>query len=132
MAAPAYLALHGTPRQASDLASHTCLVGFAGDFSPQRSWPLLEGGGVEVGGRLAANDIEVLATAARAGLGLALLPDAAVLDDVESGALVAVLDGVVEADASINLVYADREFIDPKVRVFVDRAAQLLRQHLSR
>ena len=131
MASPAYLALHGTPRQARDLASHTCLVGFAGDFSPQRSWPLLGGGGVQVGGRLAANDLEVLAAAARAGVGLALLPDAAVAASVESGDLIVVLEGVVEADASISLVYADREFIDPKVRVFVDRAVVLLRQRLS-
>lgn len=128
VAAPAYLARRGTPRQARDLADHTCLVGFGGDFTPQRRWPLVAGGGVEVGGRLAANDIGVLAASARAGLGLALLPDAAVAESVASGALVVVLDGVVEADASISLVYADREFIDPKVRVFVDRAVAMLRR----
>ena len=60
-----------------------------------------------------------------------MLPDAAVADSVESGDLVVVLDGVVEADASVSLVYADREFIEPKVRVFVDRAVDLLRRRLS-
>lgn len=130
--APAYLERHGTPSSAHDLAHHTCLLGFGGAFGPERRWPLVAGGDVEVGGRLAANDIGVLAAAARAGIGLALLPDAAVADSVRSGELVVVLDGVVEADASVNLVYADREFIDPKVRVFVDRAAALLLKRLSR
>jgi DNA-binding transcriptional LysR family regulator len=131
MAAPSYLARRGTPTQARDLTHHTCLVGFAGDFSPQRRWPLVAGGWVEIGGRLAANDIVVLAAAARAGLGLALLPDAAVVDSVASGELVVVLDGIVESDASVSLVYADRAFIDPKVRVFVDRAVQLIQRRLG-
>ena len=129
--APAYLHAHGTPTSASDLSAHTCLVGFAGEFSPQRRWPLKVGGTVEVGGRLAANDIRVLSAAARAGLGLALVPDAVVAQSVASGELAVVLDGVVEADASISLVYADREFIDPKVRIFVDRAADLIQRRLS-
>jgi len=63
---------------------------------------------------------------------LALIPDAAVRDSVRSGELEVVLEGVVEADASISLVYADREFIEPKVRVFVDRAVDHLRSRLSR
>jgi DNA-binding transcriptional LysR family regulator len=131
VASPAYLARHGAPTRAGDLAEHTCLVGFAGDFSPQRRWPLVAGGDVEVGGRLAANDIRVLVAGARAGLGLALVPDAAVADSVRSGALEVVLDGIVEADASISLVYADREFIEPRVRVFVDRAVAYLQSRLS-
>lgn len=131
VASPAYLARRGTPAKARDLAHHSCLVGFAGDFSPQRRWPLVGGGDVEVGGRLAANDLQVLVEGARAGLGLALIPDAIVAASVRRGELEVVLDGVVEADASVSLVYADRELVEPKVRVFVDRAVAHLRSRLS-
>ncbi|MCB9678229.1 MAG: LysR family transcriptional regulator [Alphaproteobacteria bacterium] len=124
---PAYFARRGRPAHAEDLSEHSCLVGFAGEFDPRRRWPLVAGGEVEVGGRLAANDIRVLAAGARAGLGLALLPDAAVASSVEAGELEVVLEGIVEADASVSIVYADREFIEPRVRVFVDRAVGFLR-----
>lgn len=131
VASPAYLSRHGRPQGPDDLVDHSCLVGFAGDFSPRRRWPLVAGGEVAVAGRLAANEIQVLVAGARAGLGLALLPDALVTDLVQRGDLVVVLEGVVEADASISLVYADREFIEPKVRVFIDRAVAFLGRRLS-
>ena len=123
---PRYLGLRGHPRHAEDLAQHDCIVGFAGEWAPSRTWPLRAGGTVRVGGRLAGNDIGLIRTAARDDLGLALLASGLIASDLEEGRLVAVLEDIVGADTPVNIVYADREYIEPKVRVFVDRAAQVL------
>ena len=37
-----------------------------------------------------------------------------------------VLEDEVCADLPVSLVYVDREYIDPKVREFVDRAAKVI------
>lgn len=124
--APAYLARHGVPTTASDLQHHACLVDFAGDFVPSPSWPLLEGGSVKVDGPIAANDLPLVARAACAGLGLAFLPRAVIAKPIERGELTVVLEDIVGGDASCSVVYADREYIEPKVRAFVDRAVTAL------
>ena len=123
---PTYLELRGRPRHAAELAQHDCIVGFAGEWAPTRTWPLRAGGTVRVGGRLAGNDIGLMRAAARDDLGLALLASGLIASDLEAGRLVAVLEDTVGADTPVSIVYADREYIEPKVRVFVDRAVQVL------
>ena len=126
VAAPDYIEARGLPTRPTELTDHDCIVGFAGEFSPTRTWPLLDGGAVPVGGRLACNELRLVARAARRGLGLALLPLPLVTDDLDRGTLVRALDDSVGQDAPVSIVYADREFIQPKVRAFVDRAVPVL------
>lgn len=127
VAAPEYIEDRGLPIRPSQLKDHDCIAGFAGDFSPTREWPLLAGGTVSVGGRLACNEIQLMVRGARRGLGLALLPLALVSDDLERGTLVPMLEDSVGQDAPVSIVFADREYIQPKVRAFVDRAVPALR-----
>lgn len=124
--APAYLERHGTPRTPEDLAEHACLLEFGGELGPRSTWPRVDGGEISVSGTLAANQMSLTRRAAMAGLGLALLPWVAVHREFAEGRLVPVLLDHVGADHPISVVYADREYIDPKVRVFVDRAVPLL------
>lgn len=126
VAAPSYLEAHREPQRADELAHHDCIVGFAGNWAPSRSWPLMDGGKVTVHGRFATNEIELVRTAALEGLGIALLPSAVVAGDLEDGNLAGVLIEVVGKELPVSIVYADREFIDPKVRAFIDRAAEVV------
>jgi DNA-binding transcriptional LysR family regulator len=126
VASPSYLARHGEPSQPKQLADHECIVGFAGTWAPRRAWPRIGGGEVAVGGRLTGNDVGLARDAAVAGLGIALLPRIIVADQLRDGSLVHVLRNMVGRDDPASIVYADREFIEPKVRAFVDRAAELL------
>ena len=128
---PRYLELHGRPRQAADLAQHDCIVGFAGEWAPSSTWPLRAGGTVRVEGRLAGNAIGLMRAAARDDLGLALLPSGPIASDLDAGRLVAVLEDTVGTDHPVNIVYADREYIEPKVRAFVDWAVQVLPHTLN-
>ena len=118
--APAYLARRGRPAHPRDLADHACLLGFALGVRRVSSWPLTEGGAVDVSGPLASNDLIVLTEAARAGRGLACLPRPFVAADLDAGRLESVLEGQVGTRSQLTLVYPEREYIDPKVRLFID------------
>lgn len=122
VASPGYLA-RGVPRTAEDLARHTCLVGFARGEVPATHWPLLAGGQVRVEGGLVSNSIELLAAAAMAGRGIALLPRPLIADALADGRLVPVLEGIVGAKAVIAAVYPARQLVPPAVRAFVDFVA---------
>src|SRR5258705_404820 len=73
VAAPAYLAAHGTPRKTRDLRAHRCLVGFTREGAPQAHWPKKGGGKFSVSGSFVSNDITLLIEAAERGLGIAVL-----------------------------------------------------------
>ncbi len=122
VATPEYLARHGRPEVPDDLAKHACVRGFKAGARPSTTWPLRDGGQVRVDGPFVTNDLMALVGAANSGLGVALLPRAAVELELASGQLVEVLAGVVGNDVSLALVWLEREFLDPKVRAFVDLA----------
>jgi DNA-binding transcriptional LysR family regulator len=119
VASPEYLAKNGTPRTVKDLRNHRCLTGFARGELPQSTWPVGRGV-VHVEGSFSSNDIRLLCQAAVGGLGIALLPTLIVGDLVESGALVHVLPGIVEAENRLAVVYPEREFLPSHVRAFVE------------
>jgi DNA-binding transcriptional LysR family regulator len=123
VASPAYLAQHGTPRSPRDLRDHRCLMSFTRGEFPQTHWPLVGGSKLQVEGAFFSNEITLLCDAAVRGLGIAFLPWLVVGDAIESGALVQVLPGIVEADSRVAAVYLEREFVPPQVRAFVDAVA---------
>jgi DNA-binding transcriptional LysR family regulator len=120
VAAPAYLAAHGTPRRARDLRAHQCLLGFMPSGLPQTHWPKVGGGRISVEGSFVSNDITLLADAAVRGLGIAVLPALLVGPLLESGSLVRVLPELIHAESRVAVVYQERELLPPQVRAFID------------
>lgn len=120
VASPAYLEAHGTPRTARDLRGHRCLMGFAKGETPMTHWPRKGGGLIQVAGAFFSNEITLLRTLAVQNLGIAVLPLSLTLPDLESGALVPVLHGVIEGEGKVVAAYAEREFVPPQVRAFID------------
>jgi DNA-binding transcriptional LysR family regulator len=119
VAAPAYLAEHGTPRSVKELRRHSCLTSFARGELSQCTWPA--GRGVaHIEGSFSSNDPGLLREAAVNGLGIALLPRLLVADLLRSGVLVQVLAGVVEAEHHVAVVYPERDLLPAHVRAFVD------------
>lgn len=117
VASPVYLARAGTPETVADLAAHQC-IGSLGDGP--RTWPLLDGGVIEVSGRFASNDLASRLHAARAGQGIALVPDSFVTEDEADGTLVRLLEDTVGAVSHARALYAERSYLAPKVRAFLD------------
>lgn len=89
-ASPAYIQAHGQPVHPRELADHDCLTSLLYGFV----WTFQSGRGelaIEIRSKFSANEGRVLLTAARRGLGLAILPELIARDDLESGRLVEVL-----------------------------------------
>ncbi|CAN5220915.1 LysR substrate-binding domain-containing protein [soil metagenome] len=127
VASPAYLEAHGTPRSPEQLHEHSML-----GFTYARrvpDWALsIEGSVVDVPvtGRLRASDGETLRQLAIAGAGLARLSIYHVLPDLESGALVPVLERFNPHDVvPIHAVYRGKPGRLPaRVRVVLDFLAE--------
>lgn len=121
-ATPAYLDARGRPKTVDDLAAHDCLVE-ARDGRPT-PWPYVDADGVArslpVDGRLRIGDALVLAEAARAGTGIAMVPRWVVAEDLAAGRLETVLDGVFDSPLPVNLVWPRTPYPSAKLRAAVD------------
>jgi DNA-binding transcriptional LysR family regulator len=120
VASPQYLEARGTPTSAEELGEHECIIGYKGSNVPRRHWPLLDGGSIEVRGRFMVNHLGLQLQAARRHVGIALVIERVAADLLASGEIVKVLPNIVGRLDHARLVYPDREFLDPKVRAFVD------------
>ena len=120
VASPQYLETMGVPESPEALQDHNCILGFHAGLVPEVRWPLLDGGWVPVTGTLQTNQVEFRVESAKRGLGIALVSQFVANAALGSGALVRVLPEQVGRRETVSLVYADRQFLDPKVRAFVD------------
>jgi DNA-binding transcriptional LysR family regulator len=94
VAAPGYLVNNGTPTAPTDLAQHSCLCYWR--EASDDLWALAQAGHVErvrVHSRYHVDNPEVVAEAAFAGLGIAMLPDYLCQAALVDGRLVHVLPG---------------------------------------
>ena len=123
VAAPSYLAAHGTPQRPEELAQHACLP-----LEGKNPWRFRDGDAivsVRVGGRMQSDHGEALRDAAVAGLGVSLHSTWAVHQQIASGALVPILTGfTVASDAVVSAQYLNRAFLPPKTQVFIDFLAE--------
>lgn len=124
-ASPAYLAAHGRPRTAEDLAKHNCLITREFTSSWEYRGPDGRAGSVRVQGRYACDNWEVLREWALAGLGVALKSTWDVYRQLADGSLVELLPGYsFHSDVAIYAVYAHRRLLPAKTRVFIEFLAQ--------
>jgi DNA-binding transcriptional LysR family regulator len=121
-ASPAYIERRGLPRTPADLAHHDCIAHSA--RSTPRVWHLTtpDGGqvSVEINGRPTINSALAVRQAALEGLGIIELNSYIVGEDVVAGRLVRLLPGYRPRELNIYAVYAERRFLAPKIRAFVD------------
>ncbi|MFF7706886.1 LysR substrate-binding domain-containing protein [Pseudomonas sp. NPDC007930] len=121
VAAPAYLERAGTPHTPKDLARHACLnYGYLQSGVSLQLSNGKETQKVHVTGPLHANNGDLLAQAAEAGMGIALLPTFIVEKALAAGTLVAVMCDWQAPPISINAVYPSARRVPMKTRVFLD------------
>jgi DNA-binding transcriptional LysR family regulator len=122
-ASPAYLAKHAAPERPEDLADHRCVLLSTVDYAPDE-WHLESAAGSITfrpnGPRFSVNDMDSMALALREGAGIGLLAGFAAMADLRSGALVRVLPRFHTYDRSVYAVYPSRQFVDAKIRRFID------------
>ena len=131
VAAPAYLAAHGTPKTPAELAGHNCL-----DFCFARiveGWPFLDRDGSAVTiapqGNSLVSDGEAMRLLALSGLGLARLSRFHIGRDIKAGTLVPVLEEFNPGDEEpLHAIYVGQGgHVPARVRAFLDFLAANVR-----
>lgn len=121
VAAPSYLKQHGTPRRAQELSGHVALIysSVVGDDVWQMHTPKGEAVTVPVTGRLRSNNVSAVLAAARAGLGVALMPRYVAEESIKAGTVVEVLADHGLAEQEIHAVFPSPKLVPGKVSSFV-------------
>jgi DNA-binding transcriptional LysR family regulator len=129
VAAPIYLERHGAPSAPGDLTAHTCLIH---DATPEPEvWRFTGPEGalsVRVTGAFIANDSEAVRRAARAGHGIALLPEIQLIDDLRAGRLFRLMEDYDSQRVPVHIVYPSRRNLAPRTRVVMDFLLQQTRE----
>ncbi|OAE61832.1 LysR family transcriptional regulator [Achromobacter mucicolens] len=123
VAAPDYLARHGTPGVPADLGHHACLHHRFPSTGKLEPWPLAHDDATQAWTlpvSMVCNTSAALLDVAVAGLGIACLPDFLVRPAMRRGELVSVLDSHVEHQGTFRLLWASSKHLAPKLRVFID------------
>jgi len=131
-ASPCYLARCGEPRVPADLAAHNCLTYRM--HMGRILWRFQAPGGaveeIAVSGNLQVNSGEVLRRAALDGVGIALMPDWSVAEDIRAGRLRRLLPrhrvSFAEFETGVYAVYLHSRHRSAKLQVFIDYLASVL------
>jgi DNA-binding transcriptional LysR family regulator len=125
-ATPDYLRRRGVPRTPDDLRQHDAIT-FSYSDSPSQ-WDFTAPDGrviwVPVNGPARMNNSLALREVLLAGVGIALTPRFIVAQDLRAGRLQAVLAEYRVREPAVYALYPGRRHLSPKVRAFVDFAAQ--------
>lgn len=129
-ASPGYLAEHGAPMSPADLASHLCLRFRFPSTGKWQAWRLGRTGQepmeLVLPTAITLGSIEATLAAAVSDLGIAYLPDFAVREALQRGALQSVLDDYDLIEGSFWMLWPSSRFMLPKLRVWVDFLSERL------
>lgn len=127
--AQAYLAEHGSPKKPAELAQHAALIystaqgddrwHFTGGASTKGN-PRGDTEQVTVQGPLRSNNLSALLSAARAGMGLAVLPRYVAHESINSGAVQPLLERWSLPAQEIHAVFPSPRLVPAKVTSFVN------------
>jgi DNA-binding transcriptional LysR family regulator len=122
-ASPAYVEKYGVPTRPQDLAHHVCLGMVAPGFHWDE-WTLSGPGGEETVALPAqpfrVNVAEALAVAVREGMGIGVLPLYTAIGGLRNGDFVRVMPEYRSHLMNIYAVYPSRQYLDAKIRTWVD------------
>jgi DNA-binding transcriptional LysR family regulator len=128
VASPEYLRTMGPPGKPSDLSGYEVLS--MSEDEARQVWELHGPDGavetVQIRPRIMSQDFSVLLAAAKAGMGIALLPEPACAEAVRGGELVVVLRDWRLPQGICHAVFPSRRGLLPAVRVFIDFLAEHL------
>lgn len=130
-ASPSYIEKHGRPRDLDDLGSHHAIVYsrpgwvhswlFPGDGQPIKIAPV---------NRLRLDDLDAIADAATAGMGLAWLPSWLVRERIQAGSLVPLLSDHPEHVFDNYALWLQTPYLPLKIRLAVDAVAAALPRYM--
>jgi DNA-binding transcriptional LysR family regulator len=126
VAAPAYLRDRAPPKHPHDLVSHECIT--CRDCQNDNVWRFSSAEGelaVTVGGRVQANNVEAVRRVALAGLGIALLTQVQIDDDIRENRLHPLLSDFPPLRLPLSVVYPSRQHLPLRTRVVLEFLVEL-------
>lgn len=123
VAAPSYFAERSTPLTPQDLADHRCINLRLRTFGGLYAWEFEKNGRelkVRVEGQLVSNDVPMILNAAKAGFGVAYVPEDHVLQELADGRLVRVLADWCPPFPGYHLYYPSRRQLSPAFALLVE------------
>jgi len=120
-AAPAYLAVQGTPEVPTDLRKHSCLTYTYS--ATNNEWLFRKDGhstAVRISGRLNANNGRAIVAAAIEGVGIVIKPEFMLQEALENGSLVQILEDYEIPSSTVYAVYPHRQYLPAKMSSFID------------
>jgi DNA-binding transcriptional LysR family regulator len=141
-ASPEYVQRRGAPQTPAQLAGHDCLILHSPAF-PAYEWLLESDKGSEsmrVSGPIEINDPAAIGMAARASMGIGVLPIYTALEGLADGSLVRVLPAYTLQKMNLYSLHPSRRYTDARIKTWVEflrqylpaataRDAQLLQAH---
>lgn len=129
VAAPGYLARHGTPEGLDELAAHCWVLS---SHTPRRLHYELEGERyvIDTSGRITVNDENARTKLVCQGHGLGLMPAYEAWGALERGQLVRLFERYPIPASPISALYHDRRFLPQKVTAFVDYFRDYLEEQI--
>lgn len=126
VAAPGYLARHGTPGGIGELAKHRWVLS---SHTPRRLHYEHQGERyiIDTSGRITVNDENARTALVCQGHGLGLMPAYEAWEALERGQLVRLFEDYPIPASPISALYHDRRFLPQKVSAFID----YFREHLE-
>jgi len=124
VASPEYFTRRPVPLTPQDLAAHDCINLRLSTLGDLYAWELDRADQqlrVRVDGQFTSNDVRMILHAARAGFGIAFLPDQYMAEDVAAGRLVRVLEDWCPPFAGYHLYYPSRRQPTPAFALLIER-----------
>ncbi|EKO3988612.1 LysR family transcriptional regulator [Vibrio fluvialis] len=100
-----------------DVCEHNCIISNSKRWSYKVSNKIKA---IKVSGDIESNESACILSFARAGLGLAMLPEIYVREDLASGRLIEVLSDFASEPLPLNIIYPSNRLQSPTIRALID------------
>lgn len=120
LAAPEYIEQFGQPETPADLVNHRAILPSYTDMSQTEVWRDGVKTYLQMNPSMRSNNTHMIAALIRAGAGIGYMPEWLAQEDLASGRLVRVLPEYEWKPTPLYAVYANRQFMNARVRSFID------------
>lgn len=132
-AAPSYLQQYGRPETPADLEQHRAINFFSDHSRDVMEWTFIEDGNalsLRPASSLLVDNSDILLSCGLAGLGIIQATLDALATHIASGDLEEILTQYPSVSKPVSVMYPDRRYLSPKVRVFIDWFSDVLATQL--
>lgn len=126
VASPDYLTRNGEPKSLEELSKRGCLLY---EYHPQ--WQFTQQGqknSIKPEGKIYSNNGYALVQMAKAGLGIINIPKFLIKEELKNRELVPIMPFLKQDPLQISLLYPNRRYLSPKIRVLIEFFSQLMQE----